>query len=234
MTVVEIREFRAADLVVESQGQKSTFTGYAAVFDSPSEPLPFVETIAPGAFGKSLRSRNDIRMYLNHDDSMVLASRRSGTLKLEEDAKGLKVTATLPDTSYARDLRALMTGPNPIVDSMSFGFSVPRGGDTWSEDRMQRRLHEVRLHEVSVVTGVPAYAATSAMVRKMTNLAQRSAADVDELAASMNALLDGSLTSDQAALLRTVVDAATPTHDHAPDLPLDVLRQRLDLAAKAV
>lgn len=225
---VEMREIRAANLVVESQGPKSTFTGYAAVFDSPSEPLPFTETIAPGAFGKSLKSRNDIRMYVNHDDNMVLASRRSGTLRLEEDSRGLMVTATMPDTSYARDLVELMrTG---IVDSMSFGFSVPRGGDEWSADGMQRRLKEVRLHEVSVVTGVPAYAATSAMIRKMTTLAERNAADPDSLATAMTALLDGHLSAEQAALLRSVVDQATPT----PDESLDVLRQRLDLAAKAV
>lgn len=229
---IEIREIRAADLTVDSAGPNGTFTGYAAVFDSPSEPLPFVETIAPGAFSRSLKSRNDVRMYLNHDDNMVLASRRSGTLKIEEDSRGLKVTATLPDTSYARDLRALMSGPSPIVDSMSFGFSVPRGGDEWSADGSQRRLNEVRLHEVSVVTGVPAYAATSAMVRKMTGLAQRTATTPDDLATAMNALLEGNVTSEQAELLRAVVNTVAP--ETSPDAPLDVLRQRLDLAAKAV
>lgn len=227
---VEIREIRAADLTVDSAGPNGTFTGYAAVFDSPSEPLPFVETIAPGAFARSLKSRNDVRMYMNHNDDMVLASRRSGTLKLEEDGKGLRVTASLPDTSYARDLRALMQAG--VVDSMSFGFSVPRGGDEWSEDGSQRRLNEVRLHEVSVVSGTPAYAATSAMVRKMTGLAQRTATTPDDLAEAMNALLEGNVTPEQADLLRAVVNTVAP--ETSPDAPLDVLRQRLDLAAKAV
>lgn len=230
MTNVEIREIRTTDMVVLNEGKSATFTGYAAVFDSPSEPLPFIETIAPGAFSRSLKSRNDVRMYVNHDDNMVLASRRSGTLKLEEDAKGLRVQATMPETSYARDLVELIrTG---VVDSMSFGFSVPRGGDSWSEDGAQRRLNEVRLHEVSVVTGVPAYAATSAMVRKMQSLATRTATTPDQLAEAMTALLDGSITDAQAELIRAVVGKVSP--DVQPDAPLDVLRQRLDLAAKAV
>ena len=227
---VEIREIHAADLTLDSAGPNGTFTGYAAVFDSPSEPLPFTETIAPGAFARSLKSRNDVRMYMNHNDDMVLASRRSGTLKLEEDSRGLKVTATLPDTTYARDLRALMQAG--VVDSMSFGFSVPRGGDEWSQDGSQRRLNEVRLHDVSVVSGTPAYAATSAMVRKMTGLAQRTATTPDDLAVAMNALLEGNVTAEQAELLRAVVNTVAP--ETSPDAPLDVLRQRLDLAAKAV
>ncbi len=232
MTNLEIREIRVADLEMHDyeDGIPATFSGYAAVFNSDSEPLPFIETIAPGAFSRSLKSRNDVRMYVNHDDNMVLASRRSGTLSLEEDSRGLKVTATMPDTSYARDLVTLMR--DGIVDSMSFGFSVPRGGDEWSGDGMRRKLNEVRLHEVSVVTGVPAYAATSAMVRKVAGLAQRTATTPDDLADAMNALLEGNVTPDQADLLRAVVNTVAP--ETTPDASLEVLRERLDLAAKAL
>jgi len=50
---------------------------------------------------------------------------------------------------------------------MSFGFTVPRGGDSWSDDRSSRELREVILHEVSVVTGFPAYPETDASVRDL-------------------------------------------------------------------
>ena len=63
-------------------GDGMSFTGYAAVFNSDSEPLPFIERIAPGAFKKSLKSRNTIKMYMNHDSSMLLASTRSKTLQI--------------------------------------------------------------------------------------------------------------------------------------------------------
>lgn len=147
------------------------FAGYAAVFNSPSEPLPFTETIAPGAFRRSLNSGSEKRMFLNHNTDQVLASSRSGTLTLSEDQRGLYVEADLPDTTYGRDLSVLMQRGD--VHSMSFGFSVPRGGDAWSEDGATRELREVILHEVSVVTGFPAYPATEgAQVRSTDEIAE--------------------------------------------------------------
>jgi HK97 family phage prohead protease len=147
------------------------FAGYAAVFNSPSEPLPFIETIAPGAFRRSLKSDSEKRMFLNHNTDQVLASTRSATLSLSEDDRGLYVEAELPDTTYGRDLSILMQRGD--VHSMSFGFSVPRGGDSWSEDGTSRELREVILHEVSVVTGFPAYPATEgAQVRSTEEIAE--------------------------------------------------------------
>jgi len=147
------------------------FAGYAAVFNSPSEPLPFTETIAPGAFRRSLNSGSEKRMFLNHNTDQVLASSKSGTLTLREDQRGLYVEAELPETTYGRDLSVLMQRGD--VHSMSFGFTVPRGGDAWSEDRSSRELREIILHEVSVVTGFPAYAATEgAQVRSTEEIAE--------------------------------------------------------------
>jgi len=140
-----------------------TLVGYAAVFDSPSEPMPFVETIAPGAFARSLAApRRDVRMFLNHDQGVVLASRRAGTLRLREDHVGLRVEADLPDSEWGRPVaEALRRGD---VHTMSFGFTVPRGGDQWQPDGTRRRLVHVDLLEVSPVTGWAAYPATSASV----------------------------------------------------------------------
>lgn len=141
------------------------FVGYAAVFDSPSERLwdprhgEFVETVSRSAFNRTLAAKREVRMYVNHNSDMVLSSTRSGTLNLTVDERGLRVESTLPDTSYARDLEALMRAG--VVDSMSFGFSIPTGGDAWSADGSSRELREIILHEVSVVTGFPAYPDTA-------------------------------------------------------------------------
>ncbi len=139
------------------------FSGYAAVFNSPSERLwdrsrgEFTELIQPGAFHRTLGLNNDVRMYVNHNSDQVLASTRSMTLNLSEDSRGLRVEAELPNTTYANDLAELMR--SGVVDSMSFGFTVPEGGDTWQGDT--RTLSEIALHEVSVVTGHPAYPETA-------------------------------------------------------------------------
>ena len=158
---VEFRTVSVGTIEVRAaaEGQPMRFRGYAAVFDSPSEPLPFIETIRPGAFKRSLQAGREVRMFVNHNTDMVLGSTRSGTVSVSEDSRGLLVEGEFPDTTYARDLSALMQRGD--VHGMSFGFSVPRGGDVWAENGAQRTLTEIILHEVSVVTGFPAYPGTS-------------------------------------------------------------------------
>lgn len=155
---VEVGTLSLRALDGENGSMPMRFAGYAAVFNAPSEPLPFRETIAPGAFNRSLKSGREIRMFMNHNTDQVLASTKSGTLSLTEDSNGLYVEADLPDTSYGRDLSVLMQRGD--VHSMSFGFSLPRNGDVWSSDGTNRELREIILHEVSVVSGFPAYPAT--------------------------------------------------------------------------
>jgi hypothetical protein len=191
----EIRE--AAD------GNGMTFTGYGAVFNSPSQPLPFTERIAPGAFSRSLRSRNEIKLFVNHDTSRVLASKRAGTLRLAEDSHGLRVEADLPETTDGRDMAVLLKRGD--VDSMSFGFSVPKGGDSWSDDGQERELREVRLHEVSIVTGFPAYEATSASVRSLDGLVDATGLEAEKLNQALSALENGETLNDE---LASVLDQA--------------------------
>jgi len=231
---VETRRITAEGLELRQSetGDGMAFSGYAAVFNTDSEPLPFTERIMYGAFKKSLKSKNNIRMYLNHDSSMLLATSRAKTLRLEEDNHGLRVEADLPDTTIGRDLRTLIQRGD--VDSMSFGFSVPPKGDSWSDDGMTRELREVRLYEVSVVTGFPAYQATTASVRSLDLLAQRTALDVDKIAEAITVLESGSeLNDDQAGLLTEVVAKLRKQPEHVAT-KLSVLQKQLDLAKDIV
>jgi hypothetical protein len=210
------------------------FTGYAAVFNSDSEPLPFTERIVPGAFKRSLKARNEIKMFVNHNMDMVLASTRAKTLRLTEDSKGLLAEASLPDTTYGRDLSVLMQRGD--VHSMSFGFSVPKKGDRWSNDGAVRELLDIRLHEVSIVTGFPAYEATTAQVRSVEILASRTNTDPDQLADALIKLESGeTLSADSADLITEVV---TKLRADAPIVGsfsnLDIKRKQLDLIYKAL
>jgi uncharacterized protein len=223
-------DFELRVLTTESDGMQ--FSGYAAVFDSDSEPLPFIERILPGAFKRSLKSRNEVKLFKNHNMDEVLASTRSKTLKLTEDSKGLLAEATLPDTTAGRDLAVLMKRGD--VHSMSFGFSVPPKGDNFSEDGMTRQLKEIRLHEVSIVTGFPAYTATTASVRSLDILATRTNVDVDALADAMVKLEAGEkLPDSDADLLQEVVTKLRENTPSSDDL-LDIKRKQLDLLFKAV
>ena len=214
----------------EADGMR--FTGYAAVFNSDSEPLPFIERIMPGAFNRSLKARNEVKLFKNHNMDEVLASTRSKTLKLTEDSTGLLAEATLPDTTAGRDLAVLMKRGD--VHAMSFGFSVPAKGDRWSDDGMTRELHQIRLHEVSIVTGFPAYEATTASVRSLDILASRTNVDADALADAMIKLEAGEKLADsQADLLQEVVTKLRGNEPSQDDL-LELKRKQLDLLLKMV
>ena len=145
-------------------GDGMSFSGYASVFDSPSQWMGFSETVTRGAFEKTLKARNNIMLLHSHNPDLILASTRAKTLTLEEDDHGLRVTADLADTTWGRDVAELVRRGD--LGHMSFGFSVPPGGDEWTEDMSERAINEVRLHEVSTV-GAPAYLSTSTDVRAL-------------------------------------------------------------------
>ena len=225
-------EFRSFEGEIRAEGDGNTFVGYAAVFNSDSEPLPFIERIAPGAFSKSLRNRKrDIRLYVNHNSDLPLASRRSGTLRLSEDERGLRVEADLPNTTAGNDMRELLrTG---VVDKMSFGFTIPRGGDRWSDDGRTRELREISLHEVSVVTGFPAYEATMAAVRSLSALSARTGITVDDLSDTLEALAAGEqVDSEKVEALAQIVNDAMPQPEPEPVSLVGLKQKQMDLLSK--
>lgn len=202
---VAIESWPEDDVELRADGDGMTFRGYAAVFNSWSEDLGgFRERIQPGAFAKSLAQKRAIKMFWNHNTDIALGSTR-GNLTLTEDDKGLLAEAHLPDTQAGRDMSTLVR--ERIVDSMSFGFQTIR--DEWSgldSDRAERTLLEVRLFEVSPVTGWPAYPKTSASVRELAGVIGE---DPDELAAAFGVLRDPAarLTRAQASLLTSLINA---------------------------
>ncbi len=205
-TRLAIDSWRDLDFRLASDGDGLRFSGYAAVFDSESEDLGgFRETIAPGAFKRSLgQKRDDIKMFLNHNWDILLASRKAGSLELTEDAYGLKAEAQFVDTSEARNVSALVERGD--IHAMSFGFQ-PVKTDTEDGGRRQR-LRELKLFEVSPVTAWPAYRATTASVRFLADLVQ---VEEDTLTTALRALTsDGELTEEQHDLLSRAVAARSP------------------------
>ena len=239
---VERRTF-FAPIEMRAEGDGMTFTGYAALFNSPSEPLPFTETIAPGAFKRSLVARNEVKLLWNHDSSIVLGSLRAGTLQLMEDERGLKVMARLPETQAGRDAAVLLKRGD--VSAMSFGFRVPQGGDSWSADGNERTLKNVKLSEVSIVAS-PAYPATEGLTAvrsarsladKIARLAEIRGVTAEELTDALLALESGEeLTERQGELLTDTLGKVLkqdPEVNNAQDI-LDIKKKKLDLLMKRV
>jgi len=206
----------AADFEIRETPDGMTFEGYAAVFNSRSENLGgFTEFVAPGAFTRSLKSRNDVKLLWNHDSGQVLGSTRARTLTLTEDARGLKVTAQLPNTQLGRDTAELLKRGD--VDAMSFGFNVIK--DTWNAQGDERTLEAVRLFEVSIVA-FPAYSATAgtATVRSLEKLVTRAEVDAEALEAALTKLEAGEdLDADSRNLLTSVIDKLSPAATFEPE-----------------
>ncbi len=221
----------SVDFEVRAEGDGMSFTGYASVFNSPSEDLGgFIEYVAPGAFRRSLQSRNEVKLLWNHDAGEPLASLRGGTMQLVEDERGLKVTAQLPNTTRGRDVAELLR--TKVIDSMSFGFNVIK--DSWSADGKTRTLESVRLFEASIVS-FAAYPATTATVRSTDQ-----AIDPDRLADALLRLESGDdLDEAQATLITDVVGKlkAQPEAEDVADNGLDLLdlkKKQFDLLLKRI
>ena len=162
----ETRRIAFSNMEVRASEDGTKLIGYAAVFDSPSEPLPFTEFVRRGAFTKTLNDGADVRLLIDHE-GVPLARTKSGTLVLTEDDRGLLVESDLdpmnPDA--ARLISALRRGD---ISQMSFAFRTVK--DNWSDDRLTRELREVQLFDVSVVT-FPAYESTVAELRAKQDVA---------------------------------------------------------------
>jgi HK97 family phage prohead protease len=238
LSKIETRVF-TNEFEVREDGEGMTLTGYAARFNEPSEPLPFIERIKPGAFKRSINSRNDIKLLWNHNTDMVLGSTRAGTLTLKEDEVGLRVIASLPDTTYGRDAKVSIQRGD--VTGFSFGFTVPAGGDSWSADGSERTLKSVRLMEVSTGVAFPAYPSTNgtAQVRGLDKVAERNNIDADALADALLKIEDGQTISvDEAAMLSRVINDLAPTEEVAQPIGdlgmLALKKKKLDLLIKGI
>ena len=231
-------------LEIRSEGDGMTLRGYAAVFNSPSQPLPFIETIQPGAFRDSLKNdRNDIKLLWNHDTGIVLGSTRAGTLRLREDERGLLVEADLPMTQAGKD--AAISIQRGDVTAFSFGFRIPVGGDEWAS-ASERVLKRVNVHEVSVGVAFPAYTATdgTANVRAMTELSEKilklaelRGVSAEELTDALLALESGEeLTERQGDLLTDTLGKVLKKDPEVtnPQALLDLKKKQLDLLMSRV
>jgi len=167
-----------SEIRVEGENGERKITGYAAIFNRRSENLGgFVEIIRPGAFRKAVEGA-DVRALFNHDPNYVLGRTTNGSLTLEENQKGLKFTATPPDTQWADDL--LKSIERGDVSQCSFSFRVAENGDKWTEEKgaVTRELLELEyLGDVGPVT-FPAYPQTSIQAR---SILQEAGFDFDAL-----------------------------------------------------
>ena len=151
-------EFRSAEGETESR----TVAGRAAVFNREQDMGWYTECIDEHAFDGC--DMSETILNFNHDDNIVLAGVKNGSLKLEVNAGGLDPEGDIIDTTQGNDCLKLVRAG--LIDKMSFAFTVDE--DKWEErdGRDYRRITKIgKLFDVSLVV-FPAYPQTWVGLRK--------------------------------------------------------------------
>ena len=161
----ELRIFSGQEVRMEAaaDGKPSRIIGYAAVYNSLSQDLGgFREMVMPGAFTKCLNDKPDVRAMYNHE--RILGRTKAGTVRLFDDAKGLRYEIDAPDTTTGRDVAESIRRGD--VDGSSFAFRViGTDGEEWRKDGAMpiRQLRCLQLFDVGPVDH-PAYLGTEGKV----------------------------------------------------------------------
>lgn len=173
----EDRETRIATgiEVRASEDGKPRLIGYAAVFNTRSEGLPWVEIVRPGAFRKSLDSGADVLALVEHETGRIIGRRSAETLIVNEDERGLRYEVILPDTQAGRDVAESVRRGD--IKGSSFGFRTRK--DRWDHvsDPQVRELLEADLLDVSPCA-MPAYPKTEVGLRSL-EVAKAAAQDIE-------------------------------------------------------
>jgi HK97 family phage prohead protease len=153
-------------------------SGYAAVFNIEAVINGlFRERIAPGAFRMVIGATADVRGLFNHDDNIVLGRTTNGTLRLSEDARGLRyeIDPNPEDRDAVSVVAKIKRGD---VNQSSYSFRVKEGGDQWTQPRRAgelplRTITEFELlRDISPVT-FPAFEETTAEARRAAALSRQ-------------------------------------------------------------
>lgn len=194
------RRMAVTGMEVRDDADGLTLTGYASTFNQLYDMGWYTETVDPGAFDRTLGLKPDVRLLINHD-GLPLARTTSGTLTLDTDRRGLRVSAHL-DPSDPDVARLAPKMRREDLNEMSFGFRTI--ADVWEDDMTKRSLRELDLNngDVSVVT-FPANPNASASLRSLS-------ANVDAIASALDCLATRAASRDDVAdlLARILVGSA--------------------------
>lgn len=150
---------------LRAQLDGDTLHGHAAVFGQLAKVPGGYERMATTAFDAVLdRSDTDVLALVNHDMASLLGRQSSGTLRLKVDDGGLAFEVDLPDTSYARDLRALVARGDVTGASIGFVPGEDRALRAPDGQPLTEHISLRMLRDISPVTK-PAYAGTGVALR---------------------------------------------------------------------
>lgn len=187
---------QTVEIRAKTDEKRHLLSGYAIVFNSPSENMGFIETVDPNALDDV--DLSSVFALYNHDFNNVLG-KTGNNLSLNIDEKGLSFNLELlPSDEHIFEL--VQDG---IINKMSFGFIVDL--DDW-QDETHRTIKKLKsLQEISLVP-VPAYEGTDIVAKRGLDMSEKTEetqeetpdlqAELDALKAEVEALKAGDSSSE--------------------------------------
>ena len=146
----EYRSFQMSAAPADADNEQSYIVeGYATTFDDPYELYDeYFEVIDRSALADA--DMSDVIFQLNHE-GQPMARNRNNTLSLMCDDHGILVRADLGGSQAGRELyEAIKSG---LVDRMSWGFSIAKGGWKYDESTHTSTITKVaKVFDVSAVS----------------------------------------------------------------------------------
>lgn len=154
---------QTVEIRAKTEDERHLLTGYAIVFNSPSENMGFIETVDSHALD-NVDLLNVFALY-NHDFDNVLG-KTGKNLSLSIDKKGLSFSLDL----LPEDERIYQLVREQIINKMSFGFVVQ--DDEW-QDETHRTIKSIKtLKEISLVP-IPAYEGTDIIAKRSLDMSEK-------------------------------------------------------------
>ncbi|MCT3072139.1 phage major capsid protein [Leuconostoc citreum] len=186
---------QTAEIRAKTDQKRHLLSGYAIIFNSPSENIGFIETVGSHALDDV--DLSSVFALYNHDFNNVLG-KTGKNLTLNVDEKGLSFSLELlPSDEHIFELVK-----DGIINKMSFGFIVDK--DDWQDSTHRTILKIKELQEISLVP-VPAYAGTDITAKRSLEMAEDTKtqeetpdlqAEIDALKAEVESLKAGDSSSE--------------------------------------
>lgn len=173
---------QTVEIRAKTDEKRHLLSGYAIVFNSPSENMGFIETVGSHALDDV--DLSSVFALYNHDFNNVLG-KTGKNLSLNIDKKGLSFSLELlPSDEHIFELVK-----DGIINKMSFGFIVQ--DDDW-QDSTHRTIKKIKsLQEISLVP-VPAYEGTDIIAKRgledMSEKTEETQEETPDLQAELDAL----------------------------------------------
>lgn len=166
--VPNLRSAALVDVEMVATATGFKFDGIAAPTGASADLGDFTEEYERGSFRRFLAScRDNIPFLHEHNPRDLMATTRSGRLRLTEDGRGLRTQADVAKTDLSERIKTLVdTGD---IGGMSIGMIVGQGNSsiTRRSGRPHRAIQNFKKILDVCTTFDPAYAGTEAQFRSM-------------------------------------------------------------------